>query len=164
MGYVFENLIRRFNEQANEEAGDHFTPREVIRLMAHLIYTGDEDVYTPGISRTIYEADLDMAFKAAGLKIAAAIYKAIIATLSERDATANICLDPEGNPEADAELRDHESIPLPGGIELSMAADLISMNSDSSGSATTGMPTPIIPFRRPATIRLRADEGRGQPQ
>jgi type I restriction enzyme M protein len=55
MGYVFENLIRRFNEQANEEAGDHFTPREVIRLMAHLIYTGDEDVYKPGISRTIYD-------------------------------------------------------------------------------------------------------------
>ena len=55
MGYVFENLIRRFNEQANEEAGDHFTPREVIRLMAHLIYTGDEDIYRPGISRTIYD-------------------------------------------------------------------------------------------------------------
>jgi type I restriction enzyme M protein len=55
MGYVFENLIRRFNEQANEEAGDHFTPREVIRLMAHLIYTGDEEIYKPGISRTIYD-------------------------------------------------------------------------------------------------------------
>jgi type I restriction enzyme M protein len=55
MGYVFENLIRRFNEQANEEAGDHFTPREVIRLMAHLIYTGDEEIYRPGISRTIYD-------------------------------------------------------------------------------------------------------------
>lgn len=55
MGYVFENLIRRFNEQANEEAGDHFTPREVIRLMAHLIYTGDEDIHTAGISRTIYD-------------------------------------------------------------------------------------------------------------
>jgi type I restriction enzyme M protein len=55
MGYVFENLIRRFNEQANEEAGDHFTPREVIRLMAHLVYTDDEDVYTPGISRTVYD-------------------------------------------------------------------------------------------------------------
>jgi len=55
MGYVFENLIRRFNEQANEEAGDHFTPREVIRLMAHLIYTGDEDIYKPGISRTVYD-------------------------------------------------------------------------------------------------------------
>ena len=55
MGYVFENLIRRFNEQANEEAGDHFTPREVIRLMAHLIYAGDEEIYKPGISRTIYD-------------------------------------------------------------------------------------------------------------
>ncbi|HEX5958366.1 MAG TPA: class I SAM-dependent DNA methyltransferase [Hyphomicrobiaceae bacterium] len=55
MGYVFENLIRRFNEQANEEAGDHFTPREVIRLMAHLIYTGDEDIYRPGIARTVYD-------------------------------------------------------------------------------------------------------------
>ena len=55
MGYVFEELVRRFNEQANEEAGDHFTPREVIRLMAHLLYTEDEEVYTPGIARTIYD-------------------------------------------------------------------------------------------------------------
>ena len=55
MGYVFEDLIRRFNEQANEEAGDHFTPREVIRLMVNLLYTGDEDVYKPGIVRTIYD-------------------------------------------------------------------------------------------------------------
>lgn len=55
MGYVFEELVRKFNEQANEEAGDHFTPREVIGLMAHLMYTSDEDVYTPGIARTIYD-------------------------------------------------------------------------------------------------------------
>ncbi|MFO2857352.1 class I SAM-dependent DNA methyltransferase [Legionella pneumophila serogroup 1] len=55
MGYIFEELVRKFNEQANEEAGDHFTPREVIRLMAHLVYTSDEDVYTPGIARTIYD-------------------------------------------------------------------------------------------------------------
>ena len=54
MGYLFEHLIMRFNEQANEEAGDHFTPREVIRLMASLVYTGETDVYTPGIYRTIY--------------------------------------------------------------------------------------------------------------
>lgn len=55
MGYVFEELVRKFNEQANEEAGDHFTPREVIRLMANLIYTDEEDVYKPGIIRTIYD-------------------------------------------------------------------------------------------------------------
>lgn len=55
MGYLFEYLVMRFNEQANEEAGDHFTPREVIRLMANLIYTGEQDVYKPGIYRTIYD-------------------------------------------------------------------------------------------------------------
>ena len=55
MGYLFEHLVMRFNEQANEEAGDHFTPREVIRLMANLIYTGEQDVYKPGIYRTIYD-------------------------------------------------------------------------------------------------------------
>ena len=55
MGYVFEHLVMRFNEQSNEEAGDHFTPREIIRLMANLIYTGERDVYRPGIFRTIYD-------------------------------------------------------------------------------------------------------------
>ena len=55
MGYLFEHLVMRFNEQSNEEAGDHFTPREVIRLMANLIYTGERDVYRPGIYRRIYD-------------------------------------------------------------------------------------------------------------
>lgn len=55
MGYLFEHLVMRFNEQANEEAGDHFTPREVIRLMVNLIYAGEQDVYRPGIYRTIYD-------------------------------------------------------------------------------------------------------------
>ena len=55
MGYLFEYLVMRFNEQANEEAGDHFTPREVIRLMANLIYTGESDFSKPGIYRTIYD-------------------------------------------------------------------------------------------------------------
>lgn len=55
MGYLFEHLIMRFNEQANEEAGDHFTPREVIRLMTHLVYTGEEDVYKPGVYREVYD-------------------------------------------------------------------------------------------------------------
>ena len=45
MGYIFEDLVRRFNEQANEEAGDHFTPREVINLMVNLVFAsgGDQD-------------------------------------------------------------------------------------------------------------------------
>jgi type I restriction enzyme M protein len=56
MGYIFEELIRRFNEASNEEAGDHFTPREVIRLMVNLIFNPDNEVLTKkGIVRTLYD-------------------------------------------------------------------------------------------------------------
>ncbi len=56
MGYVFEELVRKFNEQANEEAGDHFTPREVIRLMVHLLFNPDDEVFThKGAIRTLYD-------------------------------------------------------------------------------------------------------------
>lgn len=48
MGLVFEDLIRRFNESANETAGDHFTPREVIRLMVNLLLDPDNDFFTGG--------------------------------------------------------------------------------------------------------------------
>lgn len=43
MGYVFEELIRRFNEENNEEAGEHYTPREVIQLMTHLVFLPIKD-------------------------------------------------------------------------------------------------------------------------
>jgi|CXWL01.1.fsa_nt_gi type I restriction enzyme M protein len=55
MGYVFEDLVRRFNEQANEEAGDHFTPREVIKLMVTLLFTYDDLVYEEGKVIKIYD-------------------------------------------------------------------------------------------------------------
>ena len=55
MGYVFEDLVRRFNEQANEEAGDHFTPREVINLMVNLLFTHDDLVYKEGKVIKIYD-------------------------------------------------------------------------------------------------------------
>ena len=56
MGYVFEELVREYNEQANEEAGDHFTPREVIRLMVHLLFQPDDRVFSAqGLVRTVYD-------------------------------------------------------------------------------------------------------------
>ncbi|MCX9192857.1 restriction endonuclease subunit M [Carbonactinospora thermoautotrophica] len=56
MGYVFEELIRRFSELSNETAGEHFTPREVIRLMVNLLLAPDRDALaTPGIVRKIYD-------------------------------------------------------------------------------------------------------------
>jgi len=56
MGYVFEELIRRFSEARNEKAGDHFTPREVIRLMVNLLFEPDSDVLArKGIVRTMLD-------------------------------------------------------------------------------------------------------------
>lgn len=56
MGLIFENLIRRFNELANETAGDHFTPREVIRLMVHVLFYRDDDLLaTPGTVRKLLD-------------------------------------------------------------------------------------------------------------
>lgn len=56
MGLIFEELIRKFAELSNETAGEHFTPREVIRLMVNLIFIEDDDALTkPGIVRTIYD-------------------------------------------------------------------------------------------------------------
>jgi type I restriction enzyme M protein len=56
MGYIFEELIRKFAEQSNETAGEHFTPREVIRLMVNLLFVEDDDALSkPGIVRTMYD-------------------------------------------------------------------------------------------------------------
>ena len=56
MGYVFEELIRISNEQSNETAGEHFTPRDVINLMIRILFsTEKETLKQPGIIRTIYD-------------------------------------------------------------------------------------------------------------
>lgn len=56
MGSVFEELIRKFAEESNETAGEHFTPREVIRLMVNLLFNEDDDALSkPGVVRTLYD-------------------------------------------------------------------------------------------------------------
>ena len=56
MGLIFEDLIRRFNEASNETAGDHFTPREVIRLMVNLLFTPDSQILPDqGHRPTLYD-------------------------------------------------------------------------------------------------------------
>jgi type I restriction enzyme M protein len=56
MGYLYEELIRRFSELSNETAGEHFTPREVIRLMVDLLFIEDDEALrTPGIVRTMLD-------------------------------------------------------------------------------------------------------------
>ena len=56
MGTVFEELIRKFAELSNETAGEHFTPREVIRLMVNLLFVEDDEVLAkPRVVRTLYD-------------------------------------------------------------------------------------------------------------
>jgi type I restriction enzyme M protein len=56
MGSIFEELIRKFAELSNETAGEHFTPREVIRLMVNLLFIEDDEALTkPGVVRSIYD-------------------------------------------------------------------------------------------------------------
>ena len=56
MGAVFEELIRKFAELSNETAGEHFTPREVIRLMVNLLFIEDDQALTkPGVVRSLYD-------------------------------------------------------------------------------------------------------------
>ncbi len=62
--------------------------------------------------RPAFEAALAKAFKSAGVKVGAPVRKAVLSALSERDQSAAICLDGDGRPEADPELRDHELVPL----------------------------------------------------
>ena len=56
MGYIYEELIRKFSELSNETAGEHFTPREVIRLMVNLLFADDDELLTtPGIVKTMLD-------------------------------------------------------------------------------------------------------------
>lgn len=56
MGYIFEEIIRRFSESHNEDAGQHYTPREVIELMVNILFTDDNDILSgKNITKTLYD-------------------------------------------------------------------------------------------------------------
>ena len=56
MGYIFEEIIRRFSESHNEDAGQHYTPREVIQLMVNILFYDDNDILSGNnVAKTIYE-------------------------------------------------------------------------------------------------------------
>lgn len=55
MGYIFEEIIRRFSEAHNEDAGQHYTPREVIELMVNILFSNDSDILTNNVAKTIYD-------------------------------------------------------------------------------------------------------------
>ena len=141
MGLVFEELIRKFAELSNETAGEHFTPREVIRLMVNLIFIEDDDTLTqPGIVRSLYDPT---AGTGGMLSIAeehlvshnpkdgkpiskifrneAFSYRTITVERPVRDEAGNVLLGQKGKakgkPQVDSSLRDTESVPLSEDVE-----------------------------------------------
>lgn len=55
MGYIFENLVQRFSETYDEDAGAHFTSRDIVYLMSDLLVSGDDSVYSEDASKTVYD-------------------------------------------------------------------------------------------------------------
>ena len=55
MGYIFEEIIGRFSEAHNEDAGQHYTPREVIRLMVNILFLNDRDILSENVAKSVYD-------------------------------------------------------------------------------------------------------------
>jgi type I restriction enzyme M protein len=81
--------------------------------------------------RSDFEKVLDAAAKKAGIGFAVPVRRAVFSTLSERDETAAICRDKDGNPEPDPELRDSESVPLSESVEAFFAREVLPHVSDA---------------------------------
>ncbi|MGB8347086.1 MAG: class I SAM-dependent DNA methyltransferase [Ktedonobacteraceae bacterium] len=92
-------------EKAAEEAAGRAQQESILAMLAALPGTLFKD-------RPTFEKALDSALQSARLKLAPPLRKAMLAALSERDETAEICRDKDGNPESDPDLRDSENVPL----------------------------------------------------
>jgi type I restriction enzyme M protein len=95
--------------------------REEQDVVRKLVRTLPDTQFT---DRTTFERALDAAARKADVKLAAPVRKAILAALSERDEAAAICLDKDGNPEPDPELRDTESVPLSESVDAFFAREV----------------------------------------
>jgi type I restriction enzyme M protein len=109
--HAFKNLAgsKKKGEAKAKEEAEGRKQQDAIRALLGMLPA------TPYKSRDEFERVLDDAAKRAGLKLAAPVMRAILSALSERDETAAVCRDQDGNPEPDPERRDTESVPLPEG-------------------------------------------------
>lgn len=95
MGYVFEELIRKFNEENNEEAGEHFTPREIIRLMTRILFEPVKEKLREKVRArfTIY----DPACGSGGMMTEAEKYAKLITNMQEKNFSGKILSVPPMN-------------------------------------------------------------------
>jgi type I restriction enzyme M protein len=102
--------------------------RQEQKKILAMLSTLPETLFT---NRDAFEGLLNKAVKAANLKLATPLRKAILSALSERDATADICYDKDGNPEPDPQLRDTENVPLKEDIQTFVEREVLPDVSDA---------------------------------
>jgi type I restriction enzyme M protein len=105
----FQGLAISKKRDPDEKAKEEVAGRAEQERIWTALQTIPDTLYK---NRAAFEAELDAAIKRHGLKLPAPVRKAIMNALSERDETADICYDKEGQQEADSELRDYEYVPL----------------------------------------------------
>lgn len=106
---AFANLVISNKKSAEGKGIEEHAGREQQKLILAMLRTLPDSLYK---DREQFEKALKKAIKAEGVRVASRVYKAILAALSERDETANVCLDQQSNPEPDSDLRDTENVPL----------------------------------------------------
>jgi type I restriction enzyme M protein len=115
---AFKNLASSQKKKEQDRLLDIETGKtrqdEIYELLRAFRDTYGERMYT---NRTAFLTDLRALDRARGVKLSAPELKAVLNALSERDSSADICTDKDGNPESDADLRDTESVPLTDNIE-----------------------------------------------
>jgi type I restriction enzyme M protein len=111
---AFKNLNVSKKKQAKERAKEEEEGRNKQQAIVTMLQTLPSVLYK---GRALFIAELDKAQEKANLKFTKSIREAILNALSERDETAEICRDEQGNPEPDPELRDYENVPLKEAIQ-----------------------------------------------
>ena len=106
---AFASLAVSKKKSAEMKGIEEQAGKEQQRLILDILNSFPDTLYQ---DRGEFEKVLKKAMKTKGITLAPAVYKAILSALSERDETANICLDKQGNPEPDTDLRDTENVPL----------------------------------------------------
>jgi len=106
---AFTDLATSKKKTPHEKATEEEQGRQQQATLLDMLNTLPNTLFR---QRPLFESELDKASKRTGIKLTPPLRKAILTALSERDETAEICHDKEGNPEPDSELRDTENIPL----------------------------------------------------
>jgi type I restriction enzyme M protein len=106
---TFQALASSKKRDPEEKAAEEASGRTEQAKIIAALQTIPDDLYK---NRPQFERELDAAVKQQGVKLSASVRKAVLNALSERDESAEICIDKNGNKEADSDLRDYEYVPL----------------------------------------------------